>query len=140
VVKMRLNTLLSIGIFIASILILVACQAGAKQENAKRSPQAARLVEPNDKTFAKIKSVIESSLNGVQVQLASRYFVESSWLTIERTHKRNIQNKVPLGRSYEVPITFQLLKMGDECLLRKGEQENLLALKQIKCEAIKKDE
>jgi len=137
---MRLKTVFSIGIFIASISTLTACQVGAKQEKAKSSPQEARLVAPDDTTFAKIKAVIEASLNGVKVQLASSYFVESSWLTIERTHKRNIQNQSPLGRSYEIPITFQLLKMGDECVLRKGEEEPLLALKQIKCEAIKKDD
>jgi len=142
---MGLKHLFYLAIFVSSILLLTACQASDKQLAAKNTKQentsqAARLINPDEKSLAEIKGVIREALKGAEVKLAERIFIDSSWLSIERTHKKNIQNPHLSGRSYEMPITFQLLKIGEKCVIKKHDEERFWKLKQVKCQAIKKDD
>jgi len=133
--KIRLRHLFYAGTFTWSILFTAACQVAAKNTS-----QPARLIDPTNEVFTEIREVINKALNGAEVKLATRFFVDSSWLTIERTAKKTIQNPNLLGRSDEAPISFQLLKLGKKCVIKKSDNERLWALKLAQCQVIKKDD
>ncbi|MCF6194987.1 MAG: hypothetical protein L3J46_11710, partial [Kangiellaceae bacterium] len=75
-------------------------------------------------------------LNGAKVKLAKHFLIHSSWLIIEPSHKKTISNPQPLGRSYQTPIKFQLLKSDEQCFIKQSGTKKLWPLKKAKCRLV----
>jgi len=121
-----------------SLVALIFLLMNGCQLSAKSQALPAHLAEPSDEVFAEISAVIKQALNGVEVRLSKQLFKDSSWLIIERSQRKNIQNSNLLGRTDEMPIRFQLFKKGDKCVIKKSDSKTLWMLKLAKCNPIKK--
>jgi len=97
--------------FAAAVTVLAGCKT-----NAIHGEQAARIVDPTDESRAALQDTVNALLN-TDVTLADDALVNSSLLIIERNVPRKIDSPPAQGRIMDMPIQFQLVTDGSDCVL-----------------------
>ena len=113
---------------IAAGLVISACQV----TNAD-SDHTARMVDPDESSREELRATIKEVL-GADVLLSDDALVNSSSLVIESWPAGTIANPVPHGRALGRPITFQLVKNGQDCVLVRQTDGRRFKLHSIQCE------
>jgi hypothetical protein len=99
-------------------LLMVACAVavvGCKNV-APDADQAAVIVNPTDASRAALKQTVDAAL-GADVALADDALTVSSSLIIERKIPQSIEGSPAQGRNMDMPIRFNLVTDGAECIL-----------------------
>jgi hypothetical protein len=114
----------------AAILLLVPAGflAGCLS-NSIQADQPARVVGSTPESRAELQRVVSTALQVDEVTLAHDALKESSWLVIERSRVRNLDNAPLQGRDLGRPERFQLVLSGHRCVLvreRDGSRYTLL--------------
>jgi hypothetical protein len=97
--------------FVAAVTVLAGCKT-----NTVHGAQAARIVDPTDASRAALQETVNALLN-TDVTLADNALVDSSLLIIERNVPRKIDSPPAQGRIMDMPIQFQLVTDGSDCVL-----------------------
>ena len=97
---------------IGAILILSACMATSLQAD-----QPARIVGSTPESRAELQRVVSKALHVSEVNLADEVLRKSSWLVIERSRVRNLDNAPLSGRDLGHPERFQLVVAQHRCVL-----------------------
>jgi hypothetical protein len=102
----------------AAILLLVPAGflAGCLS-NSIQADQPARVVGSTPESRAELQRVVSTALQVDEVTLAHDALKESSWLVIERSRVRNLDNAPLQGRDLGRPERFQLVLSGPRCVL-----------------------
>jgi len=118
---------------LVALVIAVAALAGCKT-NAVHGEQAARIVDPTDSSRAALQETVNALLN-TDVTLADDALVNSSLLIIERNVPRKIDSPPAQGRIMDMPIQFQLVTDGSNCVLIDKRDESRHLLENTVCAA-----
>lgn len=114
------------ALLLAVIAILVAC---GTQPTRATEPQPAFIASPSQETSAVIEGAVANMLGQNRVQIADAPFSESHVLVV---HRQQL-----LGRELGLDIDrFQLLILGEDCLLRHEGTEKFELVKAIDCEPL----
>ena len=108
-------------------LLLAACRATTADAD-----RPARIVAPDDSSREELRQAINEILDA-EVLLSDDAFVNSSFLVIENWPPGTMANPVPQGREPGRPMTFQLVKNGDECILVRQVDGQRLKLARTQC-------
>jgi hypothetical protein len=110
------------------VITVVGCRAdpvddsgiaatGARPAAASTDSVTARIVDPTAESRAELKATVEAALHGADVTLADDALVQSSLLNLGPRLVRDAQNNPIMGRDLGKPIQFELLRVGDACVL-----------------------
>lgn len=110
-------------------LAMSGCQTMATDQD-----RPARIVNPDDASRASLQTVVDDVLN-THVTLADNALTDSSFLSIERSPPRTMQDPDPEGRIMEKPIQFRLVINGSECTLIDQRDSARYVLENTACEA-----
>jgi len=117
------------------LAIVVAVSAlSACKTNAVHGEQAARIVDSTDASRAALQETVNALLN-TDVTLADDALVDSSLLTIERNVPPKIGSPPAQGRIMDMPIQFQLITDGSNCVLIDKRDESRHLLENTVCAA-----
>jgi hypothetical protein len=94
-----------------SVLLLGACRTMGATEDIP-----ARIVDADEASHAALQEAVNRA-TGREVLLAGDALTDSSILTIEHRQPATMQNPLPQGRVMEMPVRFQLVRHGDDCVL-----------------------
>ncbi|WP_137224958.1 hypothetical protein [Shewanella sp. MEBiC00475] len=120
---------------VISILTIAGCVA--TESEAQAPLQAATLTNPNSQTHAELQQAIASLLSASGVIIADNAFTQYSQEVIERAPHKDANGLLIMGRSTEMPDAIQMLKQGDNCLLRHVQSGNTTTLLQTRCKVEK---
>lgn len=95
--------------------------------------QPARIVNPDADSRAALQAAVNEAL-GTEVTLADDALTDSSLLPIERMPTGTMDDPVRDGLILEKPITLQLVKNGDDCVLVKMSDGTRYPLSDTDCE------
>jgi len=95
--------------------------------------QPARIVNVNDASRAALQQALNTEI-GTTVTLANNALTDNNLLTLENSPPRSIANPNPQGRIMEMPIQFQLVKNGDDCILIDQRDRSRQILSNTSCE------
>ncbi|WP_350431892.1 hypothetical protein ABIS04_17460 [Shewanella sp. H8] len=123
--------------FIGVISILTIAGCVATESEVQPPLQAATLTNPNSQTHAELQQAIASLLGASGVIIADNAFTQYSQEVIERAPHKDANGLLIMGRSTEMPDAIQMLKQGDNCLLRHVQSGNTIALLQTRCKVEK---
>jgi len=118
-----------IGLF--TVLVIGGC--GATANEAPASLQSAILTNPSSQIHAELQQAIASLLGVSGVIIADKAFTQYSQEVIERAPHKEANGLLIMGRSTDMPDAVQLLKQGDNCLLRHVQSGNTTTLSQVRC-------
>jgi hypothetical protein len=120
---------------ILALLAIAGCGATANEAPAKM--QRATVTNPSSQTHAELQQALATLLGASNVLIADDAFTQYSQEVIERAPHKDANGLLIMGRSTEMPVTVQLLKQGDNCLLRHVQSGNTTTLSQVRCAAEK---
>lgn len=116
-------------LFVASVLLLVACKNGTLQDEVP-----ARVQAPTPAGKAELQAAVAEALGRTEVLLADDAFIDSSTLVVERRPARDpAGNRLP-GRELEKPERFQLLLSGGDCILLRESSGERWTLREVRCQ------
>jgi len=93
------------------------CRAPDPSPPAQPREAPARIAAPTAESRAALKAAVGAALNGADVTLADDAFVHSSLLVVGPKVVRDAQNNPIMGRDLGRPIQFELLRIGESCVL-----------------------
>ena len=123
--------------FIGILAVLAVSGCGATAKEAPLPLQAAMLINPSSQTHAELQQAIASLLDASNVLIADNAFTQYSQEVIERAQHKDANGLLIMGRSTEIPDAVQLLKQGDNCLLRHVQTGKTVTLSQVRCQVEK---
>lgn len=119
-------------VVIPASLVAAACQSVGSDEPAD---VAALRVEPTPAGTTEIRDIVEKTLPGHRILLASDAFTESSLLLIERRRHERLEGVRSSGTADEVPHRFRLVLDGQQCELVHLNTGKRHALTRTRCRA-----
>jgi outer membrane lipopolysaccharide assembly protein LptE/RlpB len=122
---------------IAILAILAVGGCGATANESPAQMQRATLTNPSSQIHAELQQALATLLGASNVLIADDAFTQFSQEVIERAQHKDANGLLIMGRSTEMPVTVQLLKQGDNCLLRHVQSGNTTLLSQARCAAEK---
>tara|TARA_R110002050_G_scaffold24166_1_gene64645 strand:+ start:3347 stop:3733 length:387 start_codon:yes stop_codon:yes gene_type:complete len=123
--------------FIGILAVLAVSGCGATAKEAPLPLQAAILTTASSQTHAELQQAIASLLDASNVLIADNAFTQYSQEVIERAQHKDANGLLIMGRSTEIPDAVQLLKQGDNCLLRHVQTGKTVTLSQVRCQVEK---
>lgn len=115
------------------VLIFHAVLAACAVQPA-HSPMPARLSSVDDATRAVLASAVSQALDGREISLAPDALTASSQLLLDPARPRDASGRVLQGRETRTPESFQLVKVGDECVLKHERTGREYVLQDVRCE------
>tara|TARA_B110000116_G_scaffold270050_1_gene287269 strand:- start:1556 stop:1924 length:369 start_codon:yes stop_codon:yes gene_type:complete len=94
----------------------------------------ARIINVDDASRSALQNAVNTAI-GTNVTLADNALTDTSLLTLENRPPRSITNPNPQGRIMEMPIQFQLIKNGNDCILINQRDRSRQVLSGTSCEA-----
>ena len=94
----------------------------------------ARIINVDDASRSALQNAVNTAI-GTNVTLADNALTDTSLLTLENRTPRSITNPNPQGRIMEMPIQFQLIKNGNDCILINQRDRSRQVLSGTSCEA-----
>jgi hypothetical protein len=91
-------------------------------------------MEPTDASRAALQETVDSLLN-TDVTLADDALTDSSLLIIERNVPRDLTSPAAQGRIMDMPVRFQLVTNGSDCILIDKRDESHHKLADTTCKA-----
>jgi len=113
---------------VACSSLLVACQSHS-HPNAK----PARLVNSSQEIQQQLMQIVSTELSSDEIKISSDALTDSSWLIIEKKAIKTISNPALMGRDYQKPTSFQLLKEEQKCYLFLSSISKYWEIKGAKC-------
>jgi hypothetical protein len=111
-------------------LTLSACMATSLQAD-----QPARIIGTTPDSRAELQRVVSEALHVTEVNLADDALRKSSWLVIERSRVRNLDNAPLSGRDLGQPERFQLVVADHRCVLVHERDKRRYELQSVACVA-----
>ncbi len=97
---------------VCATLILAACMSTSLQAD-----QPARITGSTPESRAELQRAVSEALHVSEVNLADDALRHSSWLVIERSRVRSLENAPLSGRDLGRPERFQLVVADHRCVL-----------------------
>ncbi|MDE0755553.1 MAG: hypothetical protein OSB26_12945 [Woeseiaceae bacterium] len=94
----------------------------------------ARIINVDDASRSALQNAVNTAI-GTNVTLADNALTDTSLLTLENRPPRSMTNPNPQGRIMEMPIQFQLIKNGNDCILINQRDRSRQVLSGTSCEA-----
>lgn len=117
------------GTIMFSVLTILGCQTVDMTKD-----QPARITTATEASQAALQSAVNTAL-GTDVMLADYALTDSSFLTIEYSPQRTINDPDRRGRIMEKPYQFQLVMNGADCILVDQRDGKRYRLENTRCEA-----
>lgn len=111
------------------VLALAACKHVAPDAD-----QPAVIVDPSDASRAALAEAVDTAL-GKDVLLADDALTDTSILIIERRIPRSIEGSPARGQAMEIPVRFDLMTNGTDCVLVDGRDGDRYLLADTSCSA-----
>ncbi|MET0658410.1 MAG: hypothetical protein ABW110_09685 [Steroidobacteraceae bacterium] len=109
--------------------VLAACAVKPAQ-----TPAPARLSNVDDAARAVLANAVAQALDGREVSLAPDALIASSRLLLDPARPRDASGRLLQGRETRAPESFQLMKVGAECVLRHERTAKEYVLQGVRCE------
>ena len=93
----------------------------------------ARIIDVDDASRSALQQAVDAAI-GTNVTLADNALTDTSLLTLENRPPRSMTNPNPQGRIMEIPIQFQLIKNGNDCILIDQRDRSRQVLSGTSCE------
>lgn len=116
-----------------AIAVLLVTHLPGCQLLAEQPAVPATVIDASEKGMLEIKDVVGKALNSDSILFAAEVLKERSIIAIENAGVRSIAQPNAMGRNDQMPHRFQLLKKGDDCLLKRLGTDQLWRLQQVKC-------
>jgi len=97
-------------------LALAGCRSDPPPD-AQTDERPARIVDPSPDSRAALKAAVGAALHGADVTLADDALVGSSLLDIAPKLARDAHGNPIMGRDLGRPIQFELLRIGNACVI-----------------------
>ncbi len=117
------------------ILALLGCVSSAEDQRVKQEVSAV-VAEPSRQTNEEIQVAIASLLGQKEVVISANAFTKDSRLTIERLSHQTANGQLINGRVTEHPLLIELVKKGQQCLVKNVLTGKVVALKYTRCRAL----
>lgn len=117
-------------------VLLVPFWLAACKHQAVRKDQPARIVNPDEKSRAALRSAVSEALHGVPVNLAGDALTHDDRLIVEGKQHRDASGNLIMGYETRMPRVFRLVKNGDNCFLVDTINKKRRYLKQTVCETV----
>jgi len=111
-------------------ILLAACVSPATGNDVP-----ARIVAPDASSRSELQSVVSEALDRAEILLADDALVHASQLIITRKQHKTIEGGLLQGRSYELPVHFDLVINNSRCYLVQRSTGERWHLRQTKCVA-----
>lgn len=98
------------------LVALMAVVVMGCQTIAIESDHAARITNPDAASRAALQAAVNAALN-TTVRISDTALTDGDMLTIETNPPRTMENPNPQGRILEMPVRFQLVINGTDCVL-----------------------
>jgi hypothetical protein len=99
--------------------------------------QAALVVNPTAASRAALQQAVNTELL-TEVLLTEDALTRTSLLIVERKQPQSIEGSPAQGRNMDLPIQFQLIKSGDDCVLIDQRDQSRSVLADTECVAAQK--
>jgi hypothetical protein len=93
----------------------------------------AHIIDVDDASRSALQQAVNAAI-GTNVTLADNALTDTSLLTLENRPPRTMENPNPQGRIMEIPIQFQLIKNGNDCILIDQRDRSRQVLSGTSCE------
>lgn len=98
------------------LVALMAVVVMGCQTIAIESDHAARITNPDAASRAALQAAVNAALH-TTVRISDTALTDGDMLTIETNPPRTMENPNPQGRILEMPVRFQLVINGTDCVL-----------------------
>ena len=122
------KSLKAAGLSLAALMLLIACKTLITDKTV-----AAVITNPSTETKAELVATLALIFNGRQIKLADDALTNTDTLIITRKIQRSLEHDPVMGRSFDNPYRFNLVKIGKKCFLIDQQKDKHYPLNKIKC-------
>ncbi len=114
------------------VFLVLPAFVGCKNSITKNAVDAI-ILNPSVASQEELLSVTKEALNRSHIVLADNALTTDSILIIDRDLKNDLSGDYAMGRRFDQPIKFRLLKKNGQCILIQENTDKYWVLQQTQC-------